>query len=193
MLASAALWALLLLTIGARSFLQKQKVEGRSISRPGALNMGLEENANAGPPASLNPMFCGAAPDSNSKSTRKSRTAAAHASNTAEPWSSKGSLPLHLQREWVNRAGYSSIRSPYDFLHTGNREEKRSHSSTLGAATTVETGTDIGANRPGTHAEKEVEAEVAAGIKIVTYNVLGPLHGEGSKHDYAPESVTKWR
>jgi len=29
-------------------------------------------------------------------------------------------------------------------------------------------------------------------LKIVSYNVLGPLHGEGSKHEYAPVHVTKW-
>ena len=29
-------------------------------------------------------------------------------------------------------------------------------------------------------------------IKVVTYNLLGPIHGEGSKHDYAPVSITKW-
>ncbi|KAJ1425016.1 Endonuclease/exonuclease/phosphatase [Ochromonadaceae sp. CCMP2298] len=29
-------------------------------------------------------------------------------------------------------------------------------------------------------------------LKVVSYNVLGPLHGEGSKHDYAPVSITKW-
>jgi len=29
-------------------------------------------------------------------------------------------------------------------------------------------------------------------IKIVSYNVLGPIHGEGEKHSYAPVSVTKW-
>lgn len=29
-------------------------------------------------------------------------------------------------------------------------------------------------------------------VKIVTYNVLGPVHGESSKHDYASESVTRW-
>eukprot|EP01038_Epipyxis_sp_PR26KG_P007935 gene7935-10768_t len=29
-------------------------------------------------------------------------------------------------------------------------------------------------------------------LKIVSYNILGPLHGEGSKHEYAPVSVTKW-
>lgn len=29
-------------------------------------------------------------------------------------------------------------------------------------------------------------------VKIVCYNCLGPLHGEGSKHDYASVSVTKW-
>ncbi len=29
-------------------------------------------------------------------------------------------------------------------------------------------------------------------IKVLTYNILGPLHGESSKHDYAPVSVTKW-
>jgi CCR4-NOT transcription complex subunit 6 len=29
-------------------------------------------------------------------------------------------------------------------------------------------------------------------VKIVSYNVLGPLHGEGSKHDYAPVGVTRW-
>lgn len=29
-------------------------------------------------------------------------------------------------------------------------------------------------------------------IKIVSYNVLGPMHGESMKHDYAPVGVTKW-
>lgn len=29
-------------------------------------------------------------------------------------------------------------------------------------------------------------------VQIFSYNVLGPLHGEGSKHDYAPVHVTKW-
>lgn len=29
-------------------------------------------------------------------------------------------------------------------------------------------------------------------VAIVSYNVLGPLHGESSKHDYAPVSITKW-
>ena len=29
-------------------------------------------------------------------------------------------------------------------------------------------------------------------LKIITYNVLGPLHGESSKHDYATEAITRW-
>jgi len=29
-------------------------------------------------------------------------------------------------------------------------------------------------------------------VSVVSYNILGPLHGESSKHDYAPVSVTKW-
>ena len=29
-------------------------------------------------------------------------------------------------------------------------------------------------------------------LKIVSYNTLGPWHGESSKHSYAPVSVTKW-
>ena len=29
-------------------------------------------------------------------------------------------------------------------------------------------------------------------MKVVSYNVLGPLHGEGSKHTYAPVGITKW-
>ena len=29
-------------------------------------------------------------------------------------------------------------------------------------------------------------------FKLVTYNVLGPLHGESSKHTYAPVTITKW-
>ena len=29
-------------------------------------------------------------------------------------------------------------------------------------------------------------------LKIVSYNILGPWHGESSKHSYAPVSVTKW-
>ena len=29
-------------------------------------------------------------------------------------------------------------------------------------------------------------------IKVVCYNCLGPMHGEGSKHDYAAVSITKW-
>jgi len=29
-------------------------------------------------------------------------------------------------------------------------------------------------------------------VAIVSYNILGPLHGESSKHDYAPVSITKW-
>lgn len=32
----------------------------------------------------------------------------------------------------------------------------------------------------------------SATIKVVTYNVLGPLHGESSKHDYAAEAITRW-
>lgn len=35
-------------------------------------------------------------------------------------------------------------------------------------------------------------ARWGAPIKVVTYNVLGPLHGESSKHDYATEAVTRW-
>ena len=26
----------------------------------------------------------------------------------------------------------------------------------------------------------------------MTYNLLGPIHGESSKHDYAPVTITKW-
>lgn len=29
-------------------------------------------------------------------------------------------------------------------------------------------------------------------LKIISYNILGPLHGESSKHFYAPTSITKW-
>ena len=31
-----------------------------------------------------------------------------------------------------------------------------------------------------------------ASIRIVSYNVLGPIHGEGQKHSYAPVGITKW-
>eukprot|EP01031_Cornospumella_fuschlensis_P026827 gene26827-32414_t len=33
---------------------------------------------------------------------------------------------------------------------------------------------------------------VPIGFSVVTYNVLGPLHGQSMKHQYAPVSVTKW-
>lgn len=29
-------------------------------------------------------------------------------------------------------------------------------------------------------------------LKVISYNILGPLHGESSKHFYAPTSITKW-
>ncbi len=29
-------------------------------------------------------------------------------------------------------------------------------------------------------------------LKIITYNILGPLHGESSKHFYAPVQITRW-
>eukprot|EP01036_Dinobryon_divergens_P033845 gene33845-43731_t len=29
-------------------------------------------------------------------------------------------------------------------------------------------------------------------ISVITYNVLGPIHGQGEKHHYAPVAVTKW-
>lgn len=29
-------------------------------------------------------------------------------------------------------------------------------------------------------------------IKLITYNVLGPLHGESIKHHYAPMKIRKW-
>ena len=29
-------------------------------------------------------------------------------------------------------------------------------------------------------------------LKVVTYNILGPLHGESSKHSYAAVAITKW-
>ncbi len=34
--------------------------------------------------------------------------------------------------------------------------------------------------------------QASSTVKVVTYNVLGPLHGESSKHDYAAEAVTRW-
>jgi len=35
-------------------------------------------------------------------------------------------------------------------------------------------------------------AEDGSSLSIFSYNILGPLHGESSKHDYAPVSITKW-
>ena len=32
----------------------------------------------------------------------------------------------------------------------------------------------------------------ASQVKIVSYNTLGPLHGEGSKHHYADSKVVRW-
>ena len=29
-------------------------------------------------------------------------------------------------------------------------------------------------------------------MKIVSYNILGPAHGEGPKHHYASVSISKW-
>ena len=29
-------------------------------------------------------------------------------------------------------------------------------------------------------------------LKVVSYNILGPNHGESSKHEYAPMSIRKW-
>jgi len=37
---------------------------------------------------------------------------------------------------------------------------------------------------------KEADSENA--IKIVSYNTLGPLHGESSKHNYADVKVVRW-
>lgn len=34
--------------------------------------------------------------------------------------------------------------------------------------------------------------ENAVAVKILSYNVLGPMHGESFKHSYAPASITKW-
>jgi len=34
--------------------------------------------------------------------------------------------------------------------------------------------------------------EAGSSLSIFSYNILGPLHGESSKHDYAPVSITKW-
>ena len=81
----------------------------------------------------INPMFCGA------NSTKKKVKLRTVHENSRKPLSPK---------EWIDRAGNSSISSPDSFPRMG--------------------------------------------LKVVTYNILGPLHGEGSKHDYAAESVTRW-
>ena len=47
-------------------------------------------------------------------------------------------------------------------------------------------------DRDGTSSLSSPDYFPREGLKVVTYNVLGPLHGEGSKHDYAAEAITRW-
>lgn len=46
-------------------------------------------------------------------------------------------------------------------------------------------------NDEGMHESNPIVSETNE-IKIISYNVLGPLHGESSKHYYAPVAITKW-
>ena len=85
--------------------------------------------------------------------------------------------------------GYFSYRTPLQMSITSK------HVIAL-STTGVEAFDDIDINKKlwtNLHGIAEEKPIIGASeVKLITYNCLGPLHGEGTKHNYATVDVTKW-